>query len=105
MIIVVTFRYRDRRTLLARHLVSKANGLAMLRLFLRLLKNENGFTAPECGILVCLTVIFAEKLALNIEPFRLASRSKAVIAKPTYSPEIIDAHPIGALLDPAIQFP
>jgi Flp pilus assembly pilin Flp len=38
----------------------------MLRLFLRLLKNEDGFTAPEGGILVCLTVIFAEKLALNI---------------------------------------
>jgi len=26
----------------------------------------DGFTAPEGGILVCLTVIFAEKLALNI---------------------------------------
>jgi len=38
----------------------------MRRLFLRLLKNEDGFTAPECGSLGCLTVIFAEKLALNI---------------------------------------
>ena len=41
-------------------------GYAMRRLFLQLLKNEDGFTAPECGILGCLTVIFAEKLALNI---------------------------------------
>jgi hypothetical protein len=39
---------------------------AMRRLFLRLLKNEDGFTAVECGILGCLAVIFAEKLALNI---------------------------------------
>jgi len=41
-------------------------GYAMRRLFLQLLKNEDGFTAPECAILDCLTVIFAEKLALNI---------------------------------------
>jgi hypothetical protein len=35
---------------------------AMLRLFLQLLRNEDGYTAVECGTLACLTVIFAEKL-------------------------------------------
>jgi Flp pilus assembly pilin Flp len=38
----------------------------MLRVFVQLLKNEDGFTPVECGILACLTVIFAEKL---IAPF------------------------------------
>jgi NADH:ubiquinone oxidoreductase subunit 4 (subunit M) len=47
-------------------LVYTANGYGMLRLFLRLLRNEDGYTAVECGILSCLVVIFAEKLALNI---------------------------------------
>ena len=43
-----------------------ANGKAMLRLFVSLLKNEDGYTRVECGILACLTVIFAEKF---IAPF------------------------------------
>jgi len=34
----------------------------MLRLFLQLLRNEDGYTSVECGILTCLTIIFAEKL-------------------------------------------
>lgn len=34
----------------------------MLRLFVRLMKNEEGYTVVECGILACLTVIFTEKL-------------------------------------------
>jgi Flp pilus assembly pilin Flp len=38
----------------------------MLRLFLRLLKNEDGFTAVECGILGRLIIIFAEKF---VAPF------------------------------------
>ena len=36
----------------------------MLRVFVQLLKNQDGYTAVECGILGCLTVIFAEKLAV-----------------------------------------
>jgi Flp pilus assembly pilin Flp len=35
----------------------------MLRVVVQLLKNENGYTAVECGILGCLAVIFVEKLA------------------------------------------
>lgn len=38
----------------------------MLRLFVCVMRNEDGFTAAECGILGCLTVIFAEKF---IAPF------------------------------------
>jgi Flp pilus assembly pilin Flp len=34
----------------------------MLRLLVRLLRNEDGYTAVECGILACLTAILAEKL-------------------------------------------
>jgi Flp pilus assembly pilin Flp len=42
-----------------------ANRKTMLRLFVSLLKDEDGYTPVECGILGCLTVIFAEKLVLN----------------------------------------
>ena len=41
---------------------TKRDEKAMLRLFLQLLRNEDGYTAVECGTLACLTVIFAEKL-------------------------------------------
>ena len=34
----------------------------MLRLLIDLLKDEEGYTTVECGILACLTIIFAEKL-------------------------------------------
>lgn len=34
----------------------------MLRLLIDLLKDEEGYTSAECGILACLTIIFAEKL-------------------------------------------
>ena len=37
----------------------------MLRVFVHLLKNEDGYTAVECGILGCLAAIFAEKLAVG----------------------------------------
>ena len=40
-------------------------GYEMLQLFVCLMKNEDGYTAVECGILGCLTVIFAEKLAVG----------------------------------------
>lgn len=40
----------------------------MLRLFVCLVRNEDGFTAVECGILGCLTVIFAEKFIAPFEP-------------------------------------
>ena len=60
---------QDDRGLLRAHyagdLVYKASGYAMLRLFLKLLRNKDGYTAVECGILSSLAVIFAEKLALN----------------------------------------
>ena len=45
-----------------RDLVDKAGLETMLRLFFQLLRNEDGYTAVECGTLACLTVIFAEKL-------------------------------------------
>jgi len=38
----------------------------MLRLFIALLKNEDGFTATECGILAGLIAIFVEKLVTGI---------------------------------------
>ena len=41
---------------------TKRNEKAMLRVFVRLLKNEEGYSSVECGILACLTIIFAEKL-------------------------------------------
>jgi len=34
----------------------------MLRLFVQLLKDAEGYTSVECGILACLTIIFAERL-------------------------------------------
>lgn len=54
------------RNLLAHDFGYDASGYAMLRLFERLLaENEDGFTAAECGILGCLVVIFAEMLVLK----------------------------------------
>jgi hypothetical protein len=43
---------------------AKRDEKTMLRLFLQLLGNEDGYTAVECGTLACLTAIFAEKLVL-----------------------------------------
>jgi len=37
----------------------------MFRLVIGLLKNEDGFTATECGLMVALTVIFIEGLLTN----------------------------------------
>jgi Flp pilus assembly pilin Flp len=37
----------------------------MLQILVRLLKNEDGFTATECGLLAALTVIAMEKLLLK----------------------------------------
>jgi hypothetical protein len=34
----------------------------MLKILGELLKNEDGFTAPECGLMVALTVIAVERL-------------------------------------------
>jgi hypothetical protein len=52
---------QDDRGLLRAHyagdLVYKASGYAMLRLFLKLLRNKDGYTAVECGILSSLAVI------------------------------------------------
>ena len=46
----------------ARFLVKRRSEKAMLRLLIDLLKDEEGYTSAECGILACLTIIFAEKL-------------------------------------------
>jgi Flp pilus assembly pilin Flp len=35
----------------------------MLQLVVRVLQNEEGYTSVEYGILTCLMIIFAEKLA------------------------------------------
>jgi len=37
----------------------------MFGVFVQLLKNEDGYTAVEWGILGCLAVIFAERLAVS----------------------------------------
>ena len=60
-------RIRSTLTLCERNLANaiwstKRDEKAMVRLFLQLLRNEDGYTAVECGTLACLTVIFAEKL-------------------------------------------
>jgi Flp pilus assembly pilin Flp len=37
----------------------------MFGILVRLLKNEDGFTATECGLLAALTVIAVEKLLVK----------------------------------------
>ena len=59
-------KHKPYRAKLLRLILGGKVSYGMLRLFVCLLRNEDGFTAVECGILGCLTVIFAEKF---IAPF------------------------------------